>query len=67
MQELAYSAVEAGIQDNRPLSATVEKQNCGVSFGGGAGCAIMAGELDASAPEDFDQRRLARVKRGQME
>jgi hypothetical protein len=63
MQALASFIVEAGIQDNGPLSATVEKQNCGVSFGGGAGCAIMPGELDASAPEDFDHRKLARVKR----
>jgi hypothetical protein len=41
-----------------PLRATVEKQNCGVSDGGGEGCAIMAlgACFEASALEDEDQR-----------
>lgn len=46
-----------------PRSATVEKQNCGVSLGAGDGWAMVSGgeETDASG-EDFDQRNLARVK-----
>jgi hypothetical protein len=46
----------------------VEKQNCGVSLGGGEGCAMMSigVELDASTLEDFDQRKLASVKRASV-
>lgn len=65
MRTLAFVVVDAGIEDSEPRSATVEKQNCGVSFGGGAGCVIMSGEPDASALEDFDHRNLARVNRGE--
>jgi hypothetical protein len=41
-----------------PLRATVEKQNCGVSDGGGEGWAIMAfgACFKASALEGEDQR-----------
>jgi hypothetical protein len=44
--------------DSLPLRATVEKQNCGVSDGGGEGWAIMAlgACFEASALEDEDQR-----------
>jgi len=44
--------------DSLPLKATVEKQNCGVSDGGGEGWAIMAfgACFEASALEDEDQR-----------
>jgi hypothetical protein len=32
-------------------------------LGEGESCAIMSAEVGASAPEDFDQRNLARVKK----
>jgi hypothetical protein len=46
-----------------PLSATVEKQNCGVNvWGAGAGSAMISlGAGFASAREAFDQNQFARM------
>ena len=61
-KRLVFLVAAQGLERGQPLSATVEKQNCGVSLGGGAGWAMMSGGLGASGVEDFDQRNLATVK-----
>jgi hypothetical protein len=53
-----------GLNGSQPLKATVEKQNCGESPGEAEAWVIVSGgEPDASTLEDFDQKKLASMKK----
>ena len=50
------------------MSATVEKQNCDVRFGGGEGSDITSGgeRFETSTLEDLDQKKYASMKIGRL-